>query len=37
MNLAETIKNIGRDVKELFKRADAIEKKVEGLKHGFNW
>ena len=29
MNLAETIKSIGRDIKELFKRTDAIEKKIE--------
>jgi hypothetical protein len=29
MNLVETIKNIGRDIKELFKRTDAIEKKIE--------
>lgn len=31
MNLVETIKSIGRDIKELFKRTDAIEKKVDGL------
>lgn len=31
MNLVETIKGIGRDIKELFKRTDAIEKKVDGL------
>lgn len=29
MNLAETIKSIGRDIKELFKRTDAIAKKIE--------
>lgn len=31
MNLVETIKSIGRDIKELFKRTDAIKKKVDGL------
>lgn len=31
MNLVETIRSIGRDIKELFKRTDAIEKKVDGL------
>lgn len=29
MNLVETIKSIGRDIKELFKRTGAIEKKIE--------
>lgn len=29
MNLVETIKNIGRDIKELFKRTDAIEKRLK--------
>ena len=29
MNLVETIKSIGRDIKELLKRTDAIEKKIE--------
>lgn len=29
MNLVETIKSIGRDIKELFKRTDAIEKKIK--------
>ena len=31
MNLVETIRSIGRDIKELFKRTDVIEKKVDGL------
>ena len=31
MNLIEAFKQIGRDIKELFKRTDAIEKKVDGL------
>lgn len=28
MNLVETIRSIGRDIKELFKRTDAIEKRL---------